>query len=223
MGRPTLNKLGSVVSTLHLCMKYPVGQEVGRVWADHRVAKRCYEDSLRIGSQPSQVGELDVNVLDLDLDPWCEDERERPLPAKHLKKVNIGPKPTYKTKIGTTLALEDESRLENRDVFAWSLADMPGIDPNFLCHHLSISPGYRPVAQQRRKLGEEKQKAAQDETRKLLTTGFIREIQYPTWLANVVMIKMHPQDEAKTTFITDLGTYYYKVMPFRLKNAGATY
>ncbi|RDX83160.1 hypothetical protein CR513_35957, partial [Mucuna pruriens] len=77
MGRPTLNRLGAVVSTLHLCMKYPVGQEGGRVWADHQVTRQCYEDNLRIGSHPSQVGESDVNVLDLDLDPWCEDERSQ--------------------------------------------------------------------------------------------------------------------------------------------------
>ncbi|RDX78296.1 Retrovirus-related Pol polyprotein from transposon 17.6, partial [Mucuna pruriens] len=37
-------------------------------------------------------------------------------------------------------------------------------------------------------------------------------------------IKMYPQDESKTAFITDVGAYYYKViMPFGLKNAGATY
>ncbi|RDY02623.1 hypothetical protein CR513_13893, partial [Mucuna pruriens] len=36
-------------------------------------------------------------------------------------------------------------------------------------------------------------------------------------------IKMHPQDESKTAFIMDAGVYCYKVMPFRLKNAGPTY
>ncbi|XP_024009744.1 uncharacterized protein LOC112084676 [Eutrema salsugineum] len=36
-------------------------------------------------------------------------------------------------------------------------------------------------------------------------------------------ITMHPEDREKTSFITDRGTYCYKVMPFGLKNAGATY
>ena len=36
-------------------------------------------------------------------------------------------------------------------------------------------------------------------------------------------IMMHPDDREKTAFITDRGTYCYKVMPFGLKNAGATY
>lgn len=30
-------------------------------------------------------------------------------------------------------------------------------------------------------------------------------------------------DEEETTFITDRGIYYYQVMSFELKNAGATY
>ena len=34
---------------------------------------------------------------------------------------------------------------------------------------------------------------------------------------------MFPGDEGKTSFITDEGTYCYRVMPFGLKNAGATY
>ncbi|KAE8662571.1 No pollen germination related 2 [Hibiscus syriacus] len=36
-------------------------------------------------------------------------------------------------------------------------------------------------------------------------------------------IKMNPEDMEKTTFITMWGTFCYKVMPFGLKNAGATY
>ncbi|RDX77100.1 hypothetical protein CR513_42829, partial [Mucuna pruriens] len=184
MGRPTLNKLGAVVSMLHLCMKYPIEQEVGRIWANHRVAQRCYKDNLRIGSQPSQAKEPVVNVLDLDLDPLVSPSMRGLLSVKDLKEVNIRPWSTHKTRIGTTLAKEEESRLvsflwRNKDVFSWSLVDMPRINPKFLCHCLS----------RKRKLGEEKRRVAREETRKLLVVGFIKEIQYPTWLANIVMVK----------------------------------
>ena len=36
-------------------------------------------------------------------------------------------------------------------------------------------------------------------------------------------IKMHPPDEDMTAFTTGWGIYCYKVMPFRLKNVGATF
>ena len=36
-------------------------------------------------------------------------------------------------------------------------------------------------------------------------------------------IQMAFEDREKTTFITIWGTFYYKVMPFGLKNTGATY
>ena len=36
-------------------------------------------------------------------------------------------------------------------------------------------------------------------------------------------IRMAPEDEERTAFITEKGLYCYKVMPFGLKNAGATY
>ena len=36
-------------------------------------------------------------------------------------------------------------------------------------------------------------------------------------------ILMWEEDHSKTTFITDEGMFYYKVMPFGLKNARATY
>ena len=36
-------------------------------------------------------------------------------------------------------------------------------------------------------------------------------------------ILMASEDREKTSFITKWGTYYYKVMPFRLKKTSATY
>ena len=36
-------------------------------------------------------------------------------------------------------------------------------------------------------------------------------------------IKMAEEDQEKTTFFTSQGLYCYKIMPFRLKNARATY
>ena len=36
-------------------------------------------------------------------------------------------------------------------------------------------------------------------------------------------ISMDPGDQEKTSFVTTQGTYCYRVMPFGLKNAGATY
>ncbi|KAL5562066.1 hypothetical protein UlMin_031813 [Ulmus minor] len=36
-------------------------------------------------------------------------------------------------------------------------------------------------------------------------------------------ILMHPEDQEKTSFVTERGIFCYKVMPFGLKNAGATY
>ena len=34
---------------------------------------------------------------------------------------------------------------------------------------------------------------------------------------------MHPDNQDKTTFITEKGIFYYKVMLFGLKNVGSTY
>ena len=36
-------------------------------------------------------------------------------------------------------------------------------------------------------------------------------------------IKMEEADQEKTSFVTSQGLFCYKVMPFGLKNAGATY
>ncbi|XP_068474980.1 uncharacterized protein [Phaseolus vulgaris] len=43
--------------------------------------------------------------------------------------------------------------------------------------------------QRRHKFNDERRQVVREETQKLLSTGHIREIQYPEWLANVVLVK----------------------------------
>jgi hypothetical protein len=77
----------------------------------------------------------------------------------------------------------------NLDVFAWTHDDMPGIDPSTICHKLNVNPSIRPIKQKRRVFAPDRNQAISDEVEKLLTAGFIREVYYPDWLANVVMVK----------------------------------
>ena len=78
---------------------------------------------------------------------------------------------------------------ENADVFAWSHEDMPGISTKVMVHKLNVNPSIHPVKQKRRVFAPERNVAVMEEVDKLLTVGFIREVYYLEWLANVVMVK----------------------------------
>ena len=77
----------------------------------------------------------------------------------------------------------------NQDVFTWSHEDMPGIDPSVIVHRLNVNPASSPIRQKKRVFAQGRDKAVVEEVRKLLEVGFIREVYYPDWLANVVMVK----------------------------------
>ncbi|XP_030936673.1 uncharacterized protein LOC115961917 [Quercus lobata] len=96
------------------------------------------------------------------------------------------------TRIGTTLSPEMRTKLikflkGNLDVFAWSHEDMPGISLKVIQHKLNVDPSRKPVQQRRRTFAPERDQAVAEEVTKLLTAGFIQEVYYPEWLANVVL------------------------------------
>ena len=65
---------------------------------------------------------------------------------------------------------------------------MPGIHPLISSHRLNILPSSRPILQKVRQFHLDRQRIMQDEVDKLLVAGFIREVEYPDWLANVVVV-----------------------------------
>ena len=66
---------------------------------------------------------------------------------------------------------------------------MGGVDPTVITHKLNVNPSFKPVKQKRRSFSPKRQKAINEEVGKLLQAKAIREVKYPEWLSNVVLIK----------------------------------
>ncbi|GAU32570.1 hypothetical protein TSUD_218280 [Trifolium subterraneum] len=223
IGRTTFNALGAVMSTLCLSIKYPLNNgKVGVAKGDQVLARKCYESSLKIRHRPSKPVSPPVSG-------------ERVSPIEDLEQVQIGEHPHQTTSIGTSLQPEEREKIitilrNNRDLFAWHPSDMPGIDESVTMHKLSISPANKPVVQRKRKVGEDRRTSITEEVAKLKEAGFIEEIKYPVWLANVVMVKKANGKWRMCVDFTDLNKACPKD-PYPLPNidrlidgaSGATY
>ena len=77
----------------------------------------------------------------------------------------------------------------NKDVFAWSSNDLGGVSRDIIEHKLDINPKFRPKKKILRKLAKDKVQAAKVEVQSLLDAKVIREVQFTTWLTNIVMVR----------------------------------
>ncbi|XP_022858931.1 uncharacterized protein LOC111379723 [Olea europaea var. sylvestris] len=232
LGRSLLNRIRAIVSTFHLAMKFPTTNGIGVVRGNQTVARQCYVTRVRKIKNVMQVIELE------------HENHGRLAPVEGLEEVEIEPrrKVTIGRGLDTAVMFELLSYLSrNLDVFAWNVEDMPGIDPEVAVHRLNVNPEARFVKQRKRQFALERREVIKDEIAKLVSAQFIREVQYPEWLANVVLVKkanekcfldafsryhqilMAKEDQEKTSVMADSAIYCYRVMPFGLKNAEASY
>ena len=76
----------------------------------------------------------------------------------------------------------------NADVFAWKPVDMLGVPGVKIEHSLNVSLTAKPIKQKLRRFTPNKKEAIRVEIKWLLTTGFIKEVYHPEWLANPVLV-----------------------------------
>nr|XP_025673928.1 uncharacterized protein LOC112773098 [Arachis hypogaea] len=279
LGRKTINDVEAIINTKLLVMKFVTDDgSIGSIRGDLETAVACDNASLSLRKKSKEASRVFLADLDARVD-----DKPRPEPEGDLEKFRVSDTEEKFTFVNRNLPHELKEPLvemirANGDLFAWTPADMSGIDPKVMSHHLAVKSEACPVAQRRRKMSRERAEEVAKQTASLLEAGFIRELDYSTWLSNVVLVKkhsgkwrmcvdysdlnkacpkdcfplpnidalvdaaagyrylsfmdaysgynqipMHPPDEDKTAFITPGETYCYRMMPFSLKDAGATY
>ena len=155
------------------------------VRGDQRVARECYSASMK----QKAVDNVYMDELDMR-----DKVNTRPEPSEELELVQLDDNPKHLAYIGSRLAEDLRHPLihflkQNKDVFAWKQEDMGGIDPAIITHILNVSTSFKPVKQKRRSFAPKRQKAINEEVGKLFQAGAIKEVEYPEWLANVVLVK----------------------------------
>ncbi|VFQ77007.1 unnamed protein product [Cuscuta campestris] len=151
LGRPGLEDLECVISPHHLCIKFPTPHGVGIARGSQRVYRAWY---LKATKQPikydTQVGEVTTQLL------RAEERRPRVEVACDIEEVELEPgTPGRLVRIGKDLGDELRSWVISvlrrfRKVFAWSPADMPGLDHKIAVHRLNVLRDAKPEERMKR-------------------------------------------------------------------------
>ncbi|VFQ91505.1 unnamed protein product [Cuscuta campestris] len=140
LGRPGINRVGAVISMPHLCMKFHTPGGVGEVKGDQRNAQECYARAIKKMTKG-------VNVISQEITKG--ETREKLEPEAETVEIELHPGDSSRmVRIGANLPEDLKAEIsrvlqEYAGIFAWSVADMPGIDRSVICHRLAVREGSR--------------------------------------------------------------------------------
>jgi hypothetical protein len=187
IGRGTLNAFEAILHPTYVCMKIPSDQGPIAIHGSQEAARKAegnWTDSKAIHN--------------IDGAEACEQykyRREKVVSADQPKPMLLCDDiAKQKMLLGSQLSEEQEKTLirflfNNKDFFAWSANDLCGVNRDVIEHSLNVDPSFRPRKQRLRKMSDDKAEGARNEVKRLLSAGVIREVKYPEWLANTVMVK----------------------------------
>ncbi|KAL0395001.1 UNVERIFIED_CONTAM: hypothetical protein Slati_4466300 [Sesamum latifolium] len=179
LGRPTLNAIGAVISTSCLKMKFPTKYGIREVRGSQKSARECRCHTLR-KMRKEEEGPLNLEG--------------RVNPINEIKSIPLGGTKGEKlVQMGTNLSPEEEDDLKRllqdwEEVFEWEEGKIEGVSEDLIRHELHVREGAKPVRQKKRNFGNERNQVIQEEVRRLLKLGYIREVHYPEWISNVVLV-----------------------------------
>ena len=191
LGRPSLNAIRVVPFSYHMVIKFPTVNGVGMIRGNQCIARECYSASIK----QNMVDNIYMDELDMR-----DEVTTRPAPSEELEPVQLGDQPEYLVNIGSKLAEDIRSSLirfleQNMEVFSWKQEDIDGVDPAVITHKLNVNPSFKSI-KQKRSIAPKRQKVINEEVGKLLQAKAIREVEYPQWLANIVLVKKNKQQVA---------------------------
>ncbi|KAK4388839.1 Transposon Ty3-G Gag-Pol polyprotein [Sesamum angolense] len=195
--------------------------------------------------------DMGLEIKDAPEEPFGKSGKERRVEAvEELKVINLSEDDEKITKIGTTMRPSTEEHLiqflkKNKEVFAWTMTDLHGISPDVITHKLSVNPSAKPypewlanVVLVPKSNGKwrlcidftDLNKACPKDPFPLPridilvdSTSGCEMLSFLDAYQGYNQIPLAPEDQEKASFVTDQGVFCYNVMPFGLKNAGATY
>ena len=78
---------------------------------------------------------------------------------------------------------------KNIDVFAWNAYEALGLDLDLIFHHLNVNPAILPTKQPPQRSSKQHSDVVKEEVTKLKQARAIKEVFYPEWLDNTVVVK----------------------------------
>jgi hypothetical protein len=187
IGRGTLNVFEAILHPAYLRMKIPSEQGPIAVHGSQEAARRAegsWTDSKAIH-----------NIDGAEACQQYKHKREKAASADQPEPMLLCEDiADQRVLLGSQLSDEQEKTLlrflfNNKDVFAWTANDLFGVNRDVIEHSLNVDPSFSPRKQRLRKMSEDKAEGARNEVKRLLSAGVIREVTYPEWLANTIMVK----------------------------------
>ena len=129
---------------------------------------------------------------------------------EELVQVRILPYTDRYFRIGKSLQVKDQvevllSLIQNLDVFAWNLYEVPMVDLTFITHRLNVDPLIKPKKQKLRRSAKPHVEAVKEEMKKLKQARAIKEVFFAEWLSNTVVVKKKIRKWRVCVDFTDLN------------------